>query len=112
MGATRLVARDDAMDFARKAVSGAGTLYDFAATQPAAETMEGRRKIYVIPGPESARWVVRHLSHGGLLAPLTGDRFLKVGRPHTELEHAVAEANEREAAKLYTNVRWLNCLAT
>jgi len=37
--------------------------------------------------------------------------LLKVGRPHTELEHAVAEANEREAARLYTNVRWLSLAA-
>ncbi|NQU20742.1 MAG: MotA/TolQ/ExbB proton channel family protein [Candidatus Nealsonbacteria bacterium] len=34
--------------------------------------------------------------------------LLKVGRPHTELEHAVSEANEREAARLYANVRWLS----
>ncbi len=33
--------------------------------------------------------------------------LLKVGRPHGELEHAVSEANEREAAHLYSNVRWL-----
>lgn len=33
--------------------------------------------------------------------------LLKVGRPHGEVEHAVSEANEREAANLYSNVRWL-----
>ena len=37
--------------------------------------------------------------------------LLKVGRPHTELEHAVSEANDREAARLYTNVRWLSLAA-
>ena len=37
--------------------------------------------------------------------------LLKIGRPHTEVEHAVSEANEREAAKLYTNVRWLGLAA-
>jgi len=37
--------------------------------------------------------------------------LLKIGRPHTELEHAVAEANEREAERLYANVRWLNLAA-
>lgn len=37
--------------------------------------------------------------------------LLKVGRPHAELEHAVAEANQREAARLYANVRWLNLAA-
>jgi biopolymer transport protein ExbB len=38
--------------------------------------------------------------------------LLKIGRPASELEHAVAEANEREAARLYSNVRWLNLCTT
>ena len=37
--------------------------------------------------------------------------LLKVGRPHSEVEHAVGEASEREAARLYANVRWLNLAA-
>lgn len=38
--------------------------------------------------------------------------LLKVGRPHSEVEHAVAEASEREAARMYAHVRWLNLAAT
>lgn len=34
--------------------------------------------------------------------------LVKVGRPHAEVEHAVAEAAEREADRAYANVRWLN----
>ncbi len=37
--------------------------------------------------------------------------LLKVGRPHTEVEHAVAEASDREATVLYGNVRWLTLSA-
>jgi biopolymer transport protein ExbB len=37
--------------------------------------------------------------------------LLKVGRPHSEVEHAVAEASEREADRVYANVRWLNLAA-
>ncbi len=37
--------------------------------------------------------------------------LLKVGRPHTEVEHAVSEASEREAARLYSNVRWIGLAA-
>jgi len=37
--------------------------------------------------------------------------LLKVGRPQTEVEHAVSEANKREAARLYSNVRWLSLAA-
>ncbi len=33
--------------------------------------------------------------------------LLKVGRPHSEVEHSVAEASDREANRLYANVRWL-----
>ena len=38
--------------------------------------------------------------------------LLRIGRPRAELEQAVAEANEREAARLYHNVRWLNLAFT
>jgi biopolymer transport protein ExbB len=38
--------------------------------------------------------------------------LLKVGRPHTELEQAVQDASDREANKLYRNVRWLNLSAS
>lgn len=37
--------------------------------------------------------------------------LLKVGRPHSEVEHAVNEASEREADRIYSNVRWLNLAA-
>jgi biopolymer transport protein ExbB len=38
--------------------------------------------------------------------------LLKIGRPVADLEHAAAKAGEREAAKLYTNIRPLNLSAT
>jgi biopolymer transport protein ExbB len=34
--------------------------------------------------------------------------LLKIGRPHSEVEHAVSETCQREAERLYANVRWLN----
>lgn len=37
--------------------------------------------------------------------------LLKVGRPQAEVERAVAEASDREASRLYGNVRWLNLIA-
>ncbi len=37
--------------------------------------------------------------------------LLKIGRPHSEVEHTVGEASEREAERLYANVRWLNLAA-
>lgn len=37
--------------------------------------------------------------------------LLKLGRPHIELERAGAEAEQREAGRLYSNVRWLGLAA-
>lgn len=34
--------------------------------------------------------------------------LLKVGRPHSEVEAAIAASSQREADRLYGNVRWLN----
>ena len=48
--------------------------------------------------PSSASTVIRSM-------------LLKVGRPQAEVERAVAEASEREASRLYSNVRWLNLVA-
>lgn len=44
-------------------------------------------------------------------ASVVRNMLLKIGRPHSEVEHTVAEASEREATRLYTNVRWLNLAA-
>jgi biopolymer transport protein ExbB len=38
--------------------------------------------------------------------------LLRVGRPLSEVESAVKDASEREATRLYYNVRWLNLAAT
>ena len=46
--------------------------------------------------------------HPSTAANVIRTMLLKVGRPHSEVERAVADANEREAARLYSNVRWLN----
>lgn len=48
--------------------------------------------------PSSAATVVRAM-------------LLKVGRPQSEVEHAVAEASDREGNRLYSNVRWLTLSA-
>lgn len=65
-------------------VLAAGALYDFARLRPGAETLTGRQPAYAVPLPGGdGRMVVRHNRHGGLLAGLTGDRFLYPTRaPH------------------------------
>jgi biopolymer transport protein ExbB len=46
--------------------------------------------------------------HPSAAATVIRAMLLKVGRPHSEVEHAVAETSDREANRLYSNVRWLN----
>ncbi|GAA4426876.1 MotA/TolQ/ExbB proton channel family protein [Bremerella cremea] len=36
----------------------------------------------------------------------------RIGRPQSEVEHAVAEATEREADRLYGNVRWISLMGS
>jgi biopolymer transport protein ExbB len=38
--------------------------------------------------------------------------LLRIGRPVAEIESAVQHASDREATRLYRNVRWLNLAAT
>lgn len=66
-----------------------GTLYDYAAHHPAARALAGRGVAWAVPLPDGeSDVVVRHSRHGGLLAPLTGDRF----RAPTRAPHELATA--------------------
>ncbi|MEJ7809068.1 MAG: lipopolysaccharide kinase InaA family protein [Gemmatimonadaceae bacterium] len=68
----------------------AGTLYDYAARHPAARRYAGRGVVYAAPLPSSeAVVVVRRSRHGGLFAPLTGDRFSRGTRAPRELRIAL-----------------------
>jgi 3-deoxy-D-manno-octulosonic acid kinase len=72
-----------------------GTLYAHAATHPDSTRYRGRLPAFGIPLPHSAtRVVVRHATHGGMLAWMTGDRFIGAGRAPHELEvaHALRDA--------------------
>lgn len=73
----------------RRAVGGS-SLYDYAATHPARRELRGRGIAYAVTLPDGkTRVVVRHSRHGGLLAPLTGDRFLPPTRAPHELSTAL-----------------------
>ncbi len=67
------------------------TLYDWAAEQPQPRAMRGRAPVYVATLPECGiQVVVRHGWHGGLLAPLTADRFRRPTRAPLEMERSAA----------------------
>ena len=68
-----------------------GSLYAHAAAHPDARLYRGRLPAFGIALPHtSRRVVVRHATHGGVLAWMTGDRFIGAGRAPHELEVAQA----------------------
>ncbi len=50
--------------------------------------------------------------HPSTAATVLKSVLVKLGRPHSELEHTVQEVSEREAARLYRNVRTINLAVT
>lgn len=70
-----------------------GTLHAYAARHPEARALQGRGVAYAAPLPRGAgRVVVRHNHHGGILAGVTGDRFLLPTRAPHELETSLSLA--------------------
>ena len=67
-----------------------GSLYEAAASDLAARSLEGRGIAFAIALPVSGtRAVVRHNRHGGLLAPVTRDLFLPPTRAPHEMRTAL-----------------------
>lgn len=87
-GDTEIVALEALADGIAAAM-GEGTLIGYARRHPEARALAGRGTAYAVPLPGTdARVVIRHSRHGGALARLTGDRFLRV-RAGRELEVAL-----------------------
>ncbi|MEO8335629.1 MAG: lipopolysaccharide kinase InaA family protein [bacterium] len=85
-GRCAVIAREDVVGDVQ-ALLAEGTLYEAAARNLGAHTLEGRGLSYAIALPVSgARVVVRRNRHGGLFAPLTRDLFLPPTRAPHELD--------------------------
>lgn len=79
--------RDDLLEIVRTH----GSVYDWAAEQPQPRALRGRAPVYVATLPATQETVVvRHAWHGGLFAPLTGDRFLRPTRAPIEMERSAS----------------------
>lgn len=79
------VVRDDLVAIVRTH----GSLYDWAAEQPQPRALRGRAPVYVATLPACGiPVVVRHAWHGGLLAPITGDRFRRPTRAPVEMQRS------------------------
>ncbi|TVR53578.1 MAG: hypothetical protein EA421_10750, partial [Gemmatimonadales bacterium] len=96
-GSTTLWVRSEAKDRVVELLEGGDTLH-LAARSRALDRpgggLHGRGPVPLIPGlGGEERWAVRHFHRGGLLAPLTGDRYFRswtLPRPFAE-----ATASER-----------------
>jgi hypothetical protein len=82
-----LMAREDVAAWASEQIQAYGSLERFAQQQPEARELSGRGPAYRIPLRSGGFGLVRKLRHGGLLAGITADRFIKRGvpRPINEL---------------------------
>jgi 3-deoxy-D-manno-octulosonic acid kinase len=80
---TTLVAHPDILEPLTQVLQ-SGTLYAWAAAHPLRDARLGRAPTYVVPLSATVTGVVRHAWHGGVLAPLTRDRWRTPGRAPRE----------------------------
>jgi 3-deoxy-D-manno-octulosonic acid kinase len=91
VGRADVTAHADIRDDLLAIVRAHGSVYDWAAEQPQPRALRGRAPVYVATLPSSqVPVVVRHAWHGGLLAPLTGDRFRRPTRAPREMQRSAA----------------------
>lgn len=87
---TTVVALRDAVPGIREALGVCRTLHAWASTLPSATAHQGRATSWGARLPQSdIDVVVRHSTHGGLLAPVTGDLFRSPSRAPWELTAAL-----------------------
>ncbi|MDX1567343.1 MAG: lipopolysaccharide kinase InaA family protein [Longimicrobiales bacterium] len=101
----RVLARPEARSWVETALDRHETLHRAASSAKGGIRMEGRGTVYAVPAPpdeiEAAlgsgegRWAIRHYRRGGWVAPLLGDRYLKVGTPRPFQELRVSDEVRR-----------------
>lgn len=84
VGGARAIVRADAAEAVHRALATA-TLHEFASRHEGRQELHGRGTAYAIPLSDGLHVVVRRNRHGGLLAGVTGDRFLAPTRAPLEL---------------------------
>jgi len=86
-----VLAHDDVRGDLLAIVREHGSVYDWAARMPQPRALRGRAPVFVATLPQCGQTVVvRHAWHGGLLAPITGDRFRRPTRAPREMQIAAA----------------------
>ena len=76
------------------------------------ELIDGLGQLASQPGGFDPRKAYRLCQqHPSAASNVIRSMLLKVGRPHSEVEHTVQEASSREANRMYKNVGWLTLAA-
>ncbi len=91
VGPARVVARGRAMETVRGALDRAGSLFEWAASRPGAQRLDGRGAAYRVL-LEAGDWLVRHYRRGGAMAVHLGDRYVRLGRPRPIRELEASDA--------------------
>ncbi|MCA9148971.1 MAG: MotA/TolQ/ExbB proton channel family protein [Planctomycetales bacterium] len=77
-----------------------------------ADLVEGLSDLGGVPGVMDPRRAYRLCQENPSAAAMViRSMLLKIGRPQSEVEHAVAETSNREAERLYGSARWLTLIA-
>ena len=97
----RVLARPNAVSWVRFVLESGQGLHAASARDKAAQRMEGREPVFIIPAKVSkdgeaisgGRWAVRHYTRGGrFVSTLLGDRYFRSGRVRPYQETAASEA--------------------
>lgn len=83
VGLVQLLCLEEEFEFLAQQLSEWGSISAWSSAHPEAVCWRGRGRLFVVPRGDGHRWVVRRLRHGGVLAGVTGDRFLALGRPRS-----------------------------
>lgn len=100
-GDAHVLARPEARSWVESSLDRHGTLHRAASRSRDQIRMEGRGTVFAVPAPRDEidevlgspdpRWAVRHYRRGGWMAPLLGDRYLRVGTPRPFAEMRVSD---------------------
>lgn len=94
VGSARAFATGEDRGWVDEMLSSYGSLYAGAARAKNVRVLEGRKPVYAMDC-EAGRRVVRRYHRGGAVAPLLGDRHLRIGQPRPIREAKASRAARR-----------------
>ena len=94
VGGARAFATEEDRGWIEDTLAQHGSLYAGAARAKDVTILQGRKPVYAV-GTEAGGRVVRRYHRGGAVAPLLGDRHLRIGEPRPVREARASEAARR-----------------